>query len=71
MGRLMSSTSYFSSHGTGFPSSTISYTQTEAFHASFQPLLRYGAPLEAFVPTTYPLYKGVTPLWDRGQLLFK
>ena len=65
MGGLISSMSHFSSHEIIFPPTPISYTQTEAFNASFQPLLRHGSSLETFVPTTYPSYEGVTPLWDK------
>ena len=71
MGGLISSMSHFSSHEIIFPPTPISYTQTEAFNASFQPLLRYGASLETSSPITYPSYKGVTPLWNRGQLLYQ
>ena len=65
MGGLVSSTSHFSSSDIVFPSIPIPYTQTEAFNASFQPSLRYGAPLQDFSPTTYPSHEGVIPLRDR------
>ena len=65
MGGLVSSTSHFSSSNIVFPPTPIPYTQTEAFHASFQPLLKYGAPLETFSPTTYPSHEEVIPLRDR------
>ena len=41
------------------------YIHTEAFNASFQPLLRYGAPLEKFSPIIYSSHEGVIPLRDR------
>ena len=65
MSRLISSTSHFNSSYIVFPPTPIPYTQTEAFNASFQPLLRYGAPLETFTPITYPSHERVTPLQDR------
>ena len=65
MGGLVSSTSYFSSSNIIFPPTPIPYTQTETFNASFQPLLRYGAPLENFSFTTYSSHKEVVPLQDR------
>ena len=71
MGRLVSSTSHFSSSHIVFPPTPISYTQTEVFNASFQPLLRYGAPLENFSPITYPSHEGVIPTRDRDLPLIQ
>ena len=62
IGGLVSLTSHFESSHIVFPPTPIPYTQTEAFNASFQPLLRYGASLENFSPITYPSVKtGFTP----------
>ena len=71
MGGLVSSTTHFSSSDIVFPPTPIPYTQTEAFNASFQPSLRYGAPLENFSPITYPSHEGVIPLWDREPPLLQ
>ena len=71
MGGLVSSMSHFSSSDIIFPPTPIPYTQTKAFNTSYQPSLRYGAPLERFSPITYPSHKEVIPLWDRGQLLIQ
>ena len=65
LGGLISSTSHFSSQNIVFPPTPIPYTQTEAFNASFQPSLRYGAPLEDFSPIVNPSHKGVLPTRDR------
>ena len=59
MGGLISSTTHFSSSAIVFPPLPIPYTQTEAFNASFQPSLRYGALLENFSPIIYPSHEGV------------
>ena len=71
MGGLISSTSHFDSSHIVFPPTPIPYTQTEAFNASFQPSLRYGAPLENFSSITYPSHEGVTPLRDRDPPLIQ
>ena len=71
MGGLISSTSHFSSSNIVFPPTSIPYTQTEAFHTSFQPSLRYGAPLEISSPITNPSHKRLIPLRDREQLLIQ
>ena len=71
MGGLVSSTTHFSSSHIIFPPTPIPYTQTEAFNASFQPSLRYGAPLEHFSSITYPSHEGVIPLWDRESPLIQ
>ena len=71
MSGLISSTSHFSSSDIIFAPTPIPHTQTEAFNASFQPSLRYGAPSEMFSPITYPSHKGVIPLRDRGLLLIQ
>ena len=71
MGGLISSMSHFSSSNIVFPSTPIPYTQTKAFNTSFQPLLRYGAPLETSSPITYSSHEGVIPLRDRGQPLIQ
>ena len=71
MGGLVSSTTHFSSSNIVFPPIPIPYTQTEAFHASFQPSLRYGAPLETFSPITYPSHEGVILLRDREPPLIQ
>ena len=68
---LISSMSHFSSHDIVFPPTPIPYTQTEAFNASFQSSLRYGAPLEISSPATYFSHEGVIYLQDRGQLLIQ
>ena len=71
MGRLISSTSHFSSSEIVFPPTPISYTQTKAFNVSFQTLLRYDAPLENFSPVSYSLHEGVILLRDREQPLIQ
>ena len=71
MSGLVSSTSHFNSSHIIFPPTPIPYMQTEAFNASFQSSLRYGAPLENFSPITYPSHEGVIPLWDREPLLLQ
>ena len=65
IGRLVSSTTHFSSSNIIFPPTPIPYTYTEAFNASSQPSLRYDAPLENSTPITYPSHEGVIPLQDR------
>ena len=71
MGGLVSSTSHFSSSNIVFLPTPIPYTQTEAFNASFQPSLRYGAPLEISSSLTYPSHEGVIPLRDRESPLIQ
>ena len=71
MSGLVSSTSHFFSSNIVFPPTPISYTQNKVFNASFQPFLRYDAPLEISSPITYPSHEVVTSLRDRGQPLIQ